>query len=130
MKIKDTRSTFFAFVAALVMMLAASMVMGCKPNVSTGTQTFKLTFSAGDNGTLKAMVDNKEITSGSPVPKGKTVVFTAVPADGYRVKKWTGTDNSASTDKTAVLTVKENATVSVEFETTAVPVQKFNVTFT
>lgn len=130
MKIKDTRSTFFAFVAALVMMLAASMVMGCKPNVSTGTQTFKLTFSAGDNGTLKAMVDNKEITSGSPVPKGKTVVFTAVPADGYRVKKWTGTDNSASTDKTAVLTVKENATVSVEFESTAVPVQKFNVTFT
>lgn len=130
MKIKDTRSTFFAFVAALVMMLAASMVMGCKPNVSTGTQTFKLTFSAGDNGTLKAMVDNKEITSGSPVQKGKTVVFTAAPAAGYRVKKWTGTDNPASTDKTAVLTVKENATVSVEFESTAVPVQKFNVTFT
>ena len=130
MKTKDTRSTFFAFVAALVMMLAASMVMGCKPNVSTGTQTFKLTFSAGDNGTLKAMVDNKEITSGAPVPKGKTVVFTAVPAAGYRVKQWTGTDNPASTDKTAVLTVKENATVSVEFESTAVPVQKFNVTFT
>ena len=126
MKIKDTRSTFFAFVAALVMMLAASMVMGCKPNVSTGTQTFKLTFSAGDNGTLKAMVDNKEITSGSPVPKGKTVVFTAVPAAGYRVKQWTGTDNPASTDKTAVLTVKEKATVSVEFEAIG---QLFNVTF-
>ncbi|MGP1530309.1 MAG: leucine-rich repeat protein [Treponema sp.] len=126
MKTKDTRSTFFAFVAALVMMLAASMVMGCKPNVSTGTQTFKVSFSAGDNGTLKAMVDNKEITSGSPVEKGKTVVFTAVPAAGYRVKQWTGTDNPASTDKTAVLTVKEKATVSVEFEAIG---QLFNVTF-
>ena len=129
MKTTNKRSTFFAF-AVTAMMLAASMVMGCKPNVSTGTQTFKLTFSAGDNGTLKAMVDNKEITSASPVQKGKTVVFTAVPAAGYRVKKWTGTDNPASTDKTAVLTVKENATVSVEFESTAVPVQKFEITLT
>ena len=84
MKTTNKRSTFFAF-AVTAMMLAASMVMGCKPNVSTGTQTFKLTFSAGDNGTLKAMVDNKEITSASPVQKGKTVVFTAVPAAGYRI---------------------------------------------
>ena len=129
MKTMNKRSTFFAFAVA-AMLLAASMVMGCKPSVSTGTQTFKLTFSAGDNGTLKAMVDNKEITSASPVQKGKTVVFTAVPAAGYRVKKWTGTDNPASTDKTAALTVKENATVSVEFESAAVPVQKFEITLT
>jgi len=125
MKTTNKRSTFFTFAVA-AMLLAAGMAMGCKPNVSTGTQTFKLTFSAGDNGTLKAMVNNKEITSGSPVQKGKTVVFTAVPAAGYRVKQWTGTDNPASTDKTAVLTVKEKATVSVEFEAIG---QLFNVTF-
>ena len=125
MKTTNKRSTFFAFAVA-AMLLAAGMAMGCKPNVSTGTQTFKLTFSAGDNGTLKAMVDNKEITSGGTVQKGKTVVFTAVPATGYRVKKWTGTDNPASTDKTAVLTVKENASVSVEFEAVG---QLFNITF-
>ena len=125
MKTTNKRSTFFAFAVA-AMLLAAGMAMGCKPNVSTGTQTFKLTFSAGDNGTLKAMVDNKEITSDSPVQKGKTVVFTAVPAAGYRVKQWTGTDNPASTDNTAVLTVKEKATVSVEFEAIG---QLFNVTF-
>ena len=125
MKTTNKRSTFFTFAVA-AMLLAAGMAMGCKPNVSTGTQTFKLTFSAGDNGTLKAMEDNKEITSGSPVQKGKTVVFTATPAAGYRVKQWTGTDNPASTDKTAVLTVKEKATVSVEFEAIG---QLFNVTF-
>ncbi len=82
-----------------------------------------------EKGTLSAKVDGADFTGGA-VQKGKTVVFTAVPADGYRVKQWTGTDNPASTDKTAVLTVKENATVSVEFESTAVPVQKFEITLT
>ena len=79
-----------------------------------------------EKGTLSAKVDGEAFTGGT-VQKGKTVVFTAVPADGYRVKKWTGTDNPASTDKTAVLTVKENATVSVEFESTGT--QTFKVSF-
>ena len=78
-----------------------------------------------EKGTLSAKVDGEAFTGGT-VQKGKTVVFTATPADGYRVKKWTGTDNPASTDKTAVLTVKENATVSVEFEAVGQP---FNITF-
>ena len=201
MKTTNKRSTFFGF-AVTAMMLAASMVMGCKqPSVtvtaypvsfsavggtvtasvdgkaikngdligvgkevtftahpqsgmqvarwtgidkSEGKVTITLTVKAGvsvtaectaimhtvtfaqpEHGKLTASIDGKAFTGGA-VQKGKTVVFTAVPADGYRVKKWTGTDNPASTDKTAVLTVKENATVSVEFEAIG---QLFNVTF-
>ena len=97
-------------------------------------QKFNITLTQPTaNGSVSAKVDGKPLTfteNKAQVEKGKTVVFAAVPATGYRAKKWTGTDNPASTDKTAVLTVKENATVSVEFESAAVPVQKFNVTFT
>ena len=89
-----------------------------------------VTFAQPEHGKLTASIDGKDFTGGT-VQKGKTVVFTATPADGYRVKSWTGTDNPASTDKTAVLTIKENATVSVEFEygVEVIPVPKFNVTF-
>ncbi|UTC58924.1 leucine-rich repeat domain-containing protein [Treponema sp. OMZ 305] len=89
-----------------------------------------VTFAQPEHGKLTASIDGKDFTGGT-VQKGKTVVFTATPADGYRVKSWAGTDNPASTDKTAVLTVKENATVSVEFEygVEVIPVPKFNVTF-
>ena len=205
MKTTNKRSTFFGF-AVTAMMLAASMVMGCKqPSVtvtaypvsfsavggtvtasvdgkaikngdligvgkevtftahpqsgmqvarwtgidkSEGKVTITLTVKAGvsvtaectaimhtvtfaqpEHGKLTASIDGKAFTGGA-VQKGKTVVFTAVPADGYRVKKWTGTDNPASTDKTAVLTVKENAAVSVEFESAVIPVQKFEITLT
>lgn len=89
-------------------------------------EKYRGSFSAApENGTLRALVDGEPFTGGT-VQKGKTIVFTAVPADGYRVKEWTGTDNPASTDKTAVLTVKDNATVSVEFESIG---QLFSVTF-
>ena len=92
-------------------------------------EKYTVSFTAPANGTLSVQVDGEAFTGGA-VQKGKTVVFTAVPADGYRVKKWTGTDNPASTDKTAVLTVKENAAVSVEFESAVIPVQKFEITLT
>lgn len=123
--------------AAVLSLLFVFVYAGCKqviskPMVQTENVELTLTQSTA-NGSVSATVDGNPLTfteNKAQVEKGKTVVFTAAPADGYRVKKWTGTDNPASTDKTAVLTVKENAAVSVEFESTAVPVQKFNVTFT
>ena len=97
-------------------------------------QKFNITLTQPTaNGSVSAKVDGKPLTfteNKAQVEKGKTIVFTAAPAAGYRVKKWTGTDNPASTDKTAVLTVKENAAVSVEFESAVIPVQKFEITLT
>ena len=123
--------------AAVLSLLFVFVYAGCKQVISkpmVQNENVELTLTQPTaHGSVSAKVDGNPLTfteNKAQVEKGKTVVFTAAPADGYCVKKWTGTDNPASIDKTAVLTVKENATVSVEFESTAVPVQKFNVTFT
>lgn len=53
--------------------------------------TYPVIFSVdGENGALKAKVkeSGSEITSGAQVEHGKTVVFTAEPADGYAVEQW------------------------------------------
>ena len=75
---------------AVVLMLSV-LVIGCKTNVST-PETFAVTFGvAGQNGSLKAKADGIAETDKSPitVEKGKTVTFTAYPASGYEVDKWT-----------------------------------------
>ncbi|MDD4746532.1 MAG: choice-of-anchor J domain-containing protein, partial [Salinivirgaceae bacterium] len=71
------------------------------------------------NGTLLATVDAAEIATGDVVEEGKTVVFTATPDAGYRVKEWTlntvavvgNTTNNYSLENLAA-----EATVTVEFE--------------
>jgi hypothetical protein len=44
------------------------------------------------------------------------VPLTATPAVGYQVKQWTGTDNDVSTSNTNTVTMMNNKTVTVEFE--------------
>ena len=77
-----------------------------------------ITFSVdGANGTLKAIVSDKEINSGDEVEEGKTVTFTATANDGYRVKGWTLDGNAVNgTAETYTLTVTQATTVSVSFE--------------
>ena len=71
----------------------------------------------GANGTLKAKVDGKEITSGDEVEQGKTVTFTAEADIGYVVKKWTLDGNAVNgTEKTYTLTVTQACKVTVSFE--------------
>ena len=97
-------------------MFAVLMVMGCKANVNTGTQSFAVAFSAV-GGTVSAKVDGKEITNGALIARGKTVTFTAHPQSGMKVSHWTGIENAG--DKVTVsLTV--NAAVSVTAECTAI----------
>jgi len=48
--------------------------------------------------------------------EGTTVSLTAVPATGYRLKKWSGTNNDALLSSTNTVTMNSNRTVSVEFE--------------
>jgi len=48
-----------------------------------------VTFSVvNGNGSLTATVDGRTITSGSQIEEGKSVVFTATPNSGYRIKTW------------------------------------------
>jgi uncharacterized repeat protein (TIGR02543 family) len=50
---------------------------------------YMVRFSAGAHGTLTATVDGNAITSGTLRQHGESVVFTATPAEGYKVSGWT-----------------------------------------
>ncbi|UTC66535.1 MULTISPECIES: leucine-rich repeat protein [unclassified Treponema] len=98
---------------------------------STSQSKYTVNFGVdGANGTLTAKVDGTAISSGAQVEKGKTVTFTATPAAGYRVKGWT-LDGTAvnGTNSTYSLTVSKAAAVKVSFESNAVPLPKYAVTF-
>ena len=81
-----------------------------------------ITFSVDSttpNGTLKAVVSDKEIDSGNEVEEGKTVIFTATANTDYRVKEWKVNDkvvtgNKTNTYKHTVTT--QNANIIVSFE--------------
>ena len=94
---------------------------------STPLPQYAVTFSVdGGNGTLKAKADGVAETDVSPinVEEGKTVTFTAFPADGYEVKEWqifgTGMAFEAATgtagNNTAKVNLKGNLTVKVSFK--------------
>ena len=85
--------------------------------VSKHTVTFSV--EGGTGGALKAEVDGKEINSGDSVEQGKSVVFTAEPAEGYVLEQWTngGTVIAESgTDKTYTHSVTANADIKVKFQ--------------
>ena len=89
------------------------------------TVSFNVT---GSNGSLRAMVDGAIINTGSPVTKGKSIVFTAAPNPGYRVQSWTrnGTVVSGNTSVNLVLANISSAEfVRVSFELGA---QDYNTT--
>ena len=94
---------------------------------NTPLPQYAVTFSVeGGHGTLKAKADSVAETEESPinVEKGKTVTFTAFPADGYEVKEWqifgSGMVFEAGTgtagNNTAKVNLKGNLTVKVSFE--------------
>ena len=74
----------------------------------------------GTGGTLTAQAEGEEATTNSPisVEYGKTVTFTAAPADGYEVECWTngGTViDGAGTDTNYSYTVTADADIKVKF---------------
>ena len=101
-----------------------------KVNVSF-TNTYPVTFSVKGtpaNGTLKAELAGTVITSGKSVEYGKTVTFTADPATGYKVDKWTITPASALQEggtagsQTAKVKITADTNVNVSFTLKTYPV--------
>ncbi|MGI5084715.1 InlB B-repeat-containing protein [Treponema putidum] len=87
------------------------------PQVPKHTINFGV--EGGTGGTLKAQVDGKEINSGDSVEQGKSVVFTAEPAEGYVLEQWTNAGTAiteAGTDKTYTHSVTTNADIKVSFD--------------
>ena len=82
---------------------------------------FVVTFSVVNpiGGTLTAKAVETVITSGDEVERGKNIIFTATPSDGYRVKEWKLNSVIVSNIITPTYThedLKEAITVTVEFE--------------
>ena len=75
---------------------------------------YTVTFSAGVGGYVAATVDGVNITSGTLVSHGKTVVLTANPVTGYYVSGWSG--SGTLSDNTYTLTnLNSAANVTVSF---------------
>ena len=93
---------------------------------------FNVTFSHGNNGTLKASIKDKPFTE-SKAEKDSIIIFTATPNDGYNVDKWDiqgGTKINGGNDGDTITEVKvtSDIKVAVSFKEKA-PKTFFNVTF-
>lgn len=110
-----------AFFGAAAILLAAVFTIGCKTDKRSGTpapETFTVEMTAGEHGTLSA---SPVIPANSKVAKDTVITFTAAPASGYKVDKWTitggtfetgtGTEGSLS----AKVKITANTTVKVSF---------------
>lgn len=87
--------------------------------IDDGKPKHAITFKVdGLNGTLKAIVVDKEINSEDKVEQGKTVTFLATPDGDYRVKEWKvdGAVVAGNTSTIYTHIVAKVATVTVSFE--------------
>ena len=97
-------------------------------SVSFKKKEFTVTFTAGENGQIVAKNGETIISSGDPIAFGTELTFTAIPAEGYRVKSWTIDDlESSNTAVTQSIVVKKETTVFVSFE--KIPVTMYKITY-
>ena len=131
MKTNNSKTKAKAFLGAAFMLLVALIFTACpqkakpkaeEPTPPPGPQ--KVTFSVEGtpaNGELKAMAGSTEITSGSKVPYGTTVTFTAtVTAAEHYADEWTIKGGSFKTggkdgDTTATVQITGETEVKVTF---------------
>ena len=102
---------------------AMALFTGCPNKITVKPETFAVTFSAGEHGTLKAKADGVTETDKSPisVEKGKIVTFTAKPADGYEVEKWTVNGTAVANNVSTTYSHKVTAAVTVKVSFKALP---------
>ena len=120
---KNRRTNRLLSRLAVGLMLAAmALFTGCPNKITVKPETFAVTFSAGEHGTLKAKADGVTETAKSPisVEKGKTVTFTATPVSGYVVDKWT-VNGTAITNDTTTYSHKITAKIEVKVLFKALP---------
>lgn len=110
-------------VVMVAALLLAVGIAGCKqPAKGNGNGSgavtpteYTVTFSVdGGNGSMSATVDGTGISSDAVIEKGKTVLFTAKPAAGYKVAGWTvNGDPITDTNHSYSVTVEKNMDVKV-----------------
>ena len=127
----------------LLGLAAAMMIGGCKqaqgnnskeenkkPDTPAAAEKYAVSFKEATlGGKLTAKVDGAAITSEASVEKGKTVTFTAVPVEGYKVEKWELNGTAVNgTARTYELKVSEKADVKVSFTKDGASVTEYTVT--
>jgi endonuclease I len=89
-----------------------------------------VTIDGGPHGTLTAMANGDDISTGDAVGQGAEVVFTASPASGYELDTWVinGQEDETITDLTfSIDNLTQDVDVSVRFK--AIPPVTYSVTF-
>ena len=125
----------FSWATTTVLTLASLLIFtACPPQIKPGTPAFAVTFSVeGKNGTLTAKVGDTPINTDTKIEKGKTVTFTAIPAENYIIDKWIITGGSFETDPNmngnTVAKIKVSGTTEVKVSFKAKPVTAYTVTF-
>ena len=113
-----------AFFGAAAILLAAVFTIGCKTDAGSGDpapapETFTVEMTHGEHGTVTA---NPVIPAGGKVAKDTVITFTAAPASGYKVDKWTITGGTFETGTgtegslTAKVKITANTKVNVSFK--------------
>ncbi|MGP1474525.1 MAG: InlB B-repeat-containing protein [Treponema sp.] len=114
-----------AFFGAAALLFAAVFTIGCKTEISSSDpapETFTVEMKAGEHGTVTA---NPAIPTSGKVAKDTVITFTANPATGYKVDKWTTTGGTFETGTgtegslTAKVKISANTKVNVSFKTIA-----------
>ncbi|MFC2331110.1 MAG: leucine-rich repeat protein, partial [Treponema sp.] len=118
-----------AFFGAAAILLAAVFTTGCKTDAGSGDpapETFTVEMTHGEHGTVTA---NPVIPAGGKVAKDTVITFTAVPATGYKVDKWTitggtfesGTGTEGNLSAKVTITAKTKVNVSFKEEAITPP---------
>ena len=120
---KNKKTKVFKW-AAVLMLAAMALFTGCPNKITVKPETFAVTFSAGEHGTLKAKAEGIAETETSPITieQGKTVTFRATPDSGYRVKGWMRDGEAVNgTNAFYSFTVIKGVEVKVSFESNSTP---------
>ena len=118
-----------AFFGAAALLFAAVFTIGCKTEISSSDpapETFTVEMKAGEHGTVTA---NPVIPANGKVAKDAVITFTAVPATGYKVDKWTitggtfesGTGTEGNLSAKVTITAKTKVNVSFKEEAITPP---------
>ena len=108
-----------AFFGAAAILLAAVFTIGCKTDTGSGDpapETFTVEMKAGEHGTVTAN------PASGKVAKDTVITFTADPASGYKVDKWTITGGTFETGTgtegslTAKVKISADTKVNVSFK--------------
>jgi len=89
----------------------------CNPLVTfrpTDYDSVSFSVAGGNGGTLGATVNGAAITNGTQVPRGSSIVFTAAPSPGFRVRGWTPANGTNTT--LTINNITAGTTVTVSFE--------------